>query len=919
MNLEDPEGFDGAINSKNAAPGQIISLDPVGPINPKSINGFTLMWLVYDIGSGYQWIFFSSSKASSIIVEILRIVIAELKFFNKRLAIVRSDAEEIFNSNDVQLFLDNHGVKHQYSVPYEHYQNRVERLIQHTVRGISTLMHSQKWLPATYWEYAAKHFVRVSRHVPTKRTRQSTPSKLMGAGDLDLSARFIFSFGDFVAVRIPSVDSNWKFDVRRDLGIYLGDADDTKRGYLILDLSSGAVKVRTDCIKLDVSDDVLQSNFKARTRLFDNRSINKKISEAEINFEELSDSDQFVPIDPVQFSWSDLDKSVTHGGVMEKDETVDSTDISNYPIPNGGYVSIPVTDLVQSTSQSGKSYRNLRHNPRLMSAAVEELSSVNFGDDHPFVRSKPFAAYEAKVTVSKALKSAEASFWVEALGVEFHQLIDTGTLQPTKVSDVIPGSTVINSTMVLKKKPDKYKARLCGCGNELFGKASDLYSPTIGALTYSCMHQITIIDRMEVEIIDTVGAYLYQTYPDDSPPIYIRIPVKVMEALGIQSDTVFRVKKYIYGLPDSGRAYYLAYAKLLTDAGYVKSKSDPCLFYMIDDLCHERIYIWIHVDDSFVAATNRNLINSLEKVIQSQFKITIKHDVADYLGVHFTYLPNGDVKITQPKLLNSLFEEFSEEMQMHKAREPITPQRAVNSRSDDNQPMDSSEYLHLEGALIYLTKSRPDIQTAVSFGATHSVNPTRGDFDELIHCLRYLKSTRNHGLILKAGKPYRELVLKCYVDASYLTHPDSKSHQGYCLSFGDMGTFYSKSSKQQLISTSSTQSEVRALQTLVVDIIFIIELCKELRRPIKLPVIIFEDNAAVIALSREMTSRAKRCKHFLMAINWIREQVEAGLIQLEQIPDALNRADVLTKIITGMQFRTKASDLLGADINANDV
>ena len=56
-----------------------------------------------------------------------------------------------------------------------------------------------------------------------------------------------------------------------------------------------------------------------------------------------------------------------------------------------------------------------------------------------------------------------------------------------------------------------------------------------------------------------------------------------------------------------------------------------------------------------------------------------------------------------------------------------------------------------------------------------------------------------------------------------------------------------------------------------------------------------------------------------MAINWIREQVEAGLIQLEQIPDALNRADVLTKIITGMQFRTKASDLLGADINANDV
>ena len=155
----------------------------------------------------------------------------------------------------------------------------------------------------------------------------------------------------------------------------------------------------------------------------------------------------------------------------------------------------------------------------------------------------------------------------------------------------------------------------------------------------------------------------------------------------------------------------------------------------------------------------------------------------------------------------------------------------------------------------------------MSFGATHSVSPTRNDFEELIHCLKYLEATQECGLVLKAGEPYRELNLKCYVDASYLTHPDSKSHHGYCLSFGDIGSFYSKSSKQQLVSTSSTQSEVRALQTLVVDIFFVIELCKELRRPIKLPVIVFEDNGAVIALSREMTSRAKRCKHFLMAIN----------------------------------------------------
>ena len=47
-----------------------------------------------------------------------------------------------------------------------------------------------------------------------------------------------------------------------------------------------------------------------------------------------------------------------------------------------------------------------------------------------------------------------------------------------------------------------------------------------------------------------------------------------------------------------------------------------------------------------------------------------------------------------------------------------------------------------------------------------------------------------------------------------------------------------------------------------------------------------------------------------MAVDYIREQVEAGLIQMEQIPNALNKANVLTKIIKGMQYRT---ELLGAE------
>ena len=62
--------------------------------------------------------------------------------------------------------------------------------------------------------------------------------------------------------------------------------------------------------------------------------------------------------------------------------------------------------------------------------------------------------------------------------------------------------------------------------------------------------------KLLFRIIDTVGAYLYQTYPSSLPAIYNKMPVKVIEACHIPSDVVYRIEKYACSLPDSGRAYY---------------------------------------------------------------------------------------------------------------------------------------------------------------------------------------------------------------------------------------------------------------------------------------------------------------------------------------------------------------------------
>jgi hypothetical protein len=123
------------------------------------------------------------------------------------------------------------------------------------------------------------------------------------------------------------------------------------------------------------------------------------------------------------------------------------------------------------------------------------------------------------------------------------------------------------------------------------------------------------------------------------------------------------------------------------------------------------------------------------------------------------------------------------------------------------------------------------------------------------------------------------LRIYCEVDASYLLHSGSKGHSGYTISFHDTtGTFHNRSIKRTAVvtSSSSTHVETQAIFTLAKELNFLISLCQELRIPLELSAIIMEDNSAVVTL-------AKKCKHFLMVINYVKEQIDLGQIEARQI------------------------------------
>jgi hypothetical protein len=373
---------------------------------------------------------------------------------------------------------------------------------------------------------------------------------------------------------------------------------------------------------------------------------------------------------------------------------------------------------------------------------------------------------------------------------------------------------------------------------------------------------------------------------------------------GLDPAQEYRIANALYGLPDSGRLFYLHYKTALLAEGYAMSAFDNCLFHRIT--ATETTYIIVYVDNTFIFSNSLAHIDSVIDKVGKHYEFTLDRDATSFLGLSLTHNPDGTVTITQPKLLLKLFSLYPPRKDAtHKPSHPYPP---LPKDSDPApQPADHYAYLRLLGILLYLTKSRPDIMAAVSFAGTKS----NRDMSDLYYVVEYLRATQDFGHILHKSN-MSALRLYCEVDASYLLHSDSKGHTGYNISFyGTTDTFHNRSVKQTAVATSSTHAEARAIFTLAKELNFIIALCQELLIPLELPAIIMEDNSAVVTMAHSDSGYTKKCKHFLMVLNYIKEQIALGQIEARKIYGKLNTADMHTKPLRSAEFLTMAHQILG--------
>jgi hypothetical protein len=222
---------------------------------------------------------------------------------------------------------------------------------------------------------------------------------------------------------------------------------------------------------------------------------------------------------------------------------------------------------------------------------------------------------------------------------------------------------------------------------------------------------------------------------------------------------------------------------------------------------------------------------------------------------------------------------------------------------------DREDFHSCAAKLLYLAKRvRPDILTAVSFLTTRVNEATVQDRDKLNRVLRYLNATSEMGMVLEGAK---DLCVLAYIDASFAVHHDFKSRTGGVLSIGK-GAIWFCSSKQKLVSKSSTEAELIGLSDVISQVIwtrdFLIAQGYNMG-----PAKVFEDNLSAMALVDKGSSTAQRTRHIGIRFFFVKDRVDSGEIVLEHLSTTEMIADMMTKPLQGDLFRKLRRMLMNWD------
>ncbi|WJZ84247.1 hypothetical protein VitviT2T_003860 [Vitis vinifera] len=356
---------------------------------------------------------------------------------------------------------------------------------------------------------------------------------------------------------------------------------------------------------------------------------------------------------------------------------------------------------------------------------------------------------------------------------------------------------------------------------------------------------------------------------------------------------VYRLRKSLYGLKQSPRAWFEWFTKVVKGYGFVQCQSDHTLF--VKHFPEGKLAIIIvYVDDIILTGDHEEKIDLLKKLLTKEFEIKDLGTLKYFLGMEIARSKKG-IAVSQRKYILDLLNETG--MLGCKPAETPMDTTVKLEESDGSAPVDKGRYQRLVGKLIYLSHTRPDIGFSVSVVSQFMNNPTEKHMTAVIRILRYLKMTPGKGLFFQRTTKKE---IEIFSDADWAgSVTDRRSTSGYCsFVWGNLVTWRSK--KQSVVARSSAEAEFHAMAQGICEGIWLNRLLEELRVPLKHPMVLYCDNQAAISIAKNPVHH-DRTKHVEIDRHFIKEKIE-GVFKVSYTPTNCQTADILTKALARVNF-----------------
>jgi Reverse transcriptase (RNA-dependent DNA polymerase) len=387
--------------------------------------------------------------------------------------------------------------------------------------------------------------------------------------------------------------------------------------------------------------------------------------------------------------------------------------------------------------------------------------------------------------------------------------------------------------------------------------------------------------------------------------LYMEVP-KGFEIKGHdRKDHVLKLHRNVYGSKNAGRTWYqYLRKKLVEEVGFTQSKIDECVFYK------GKVMYVLYTDDSILAGPDKAEIDKvIEDIRKAKLDITVEGDIQDFLRINIDRKKDGTIHLTQPHLIDDIMRELR--LDNPRAKTKTTPARSsvILKKHADSKDFDGTfDYRSIIGKLNYLERgTRADISYITHQCARFAVSPKTEHGDAIKWLGRYLKGTRDKGLILR---PNGKSGLEVYVDADFVGNWDpldtenrdsARSRHGYVIKYNGCPIVW-KSQMATEIAMSSTESEYTGASYALREAIPIMDMLEEMKKhrvPIesshaKVHCRLYKDNSGALEILKKAKYRPHTC-HLLVKLHHFRDYVTRGKISIHAIRTHDQEADYLTK------------------------